>query len=375
MSLGRGGNYTPSMVELNLLNHRLRAQHLIRSPLRTPNEVVGWFGAMQAQDVAGAMWAIGRRALRLSQADVARAFDDGAILRTHVLRPTWHFVTPADIRWWLRISAPRVHVMNGFMYRQCELDGRLLSRAHQAIARALDGGRHLTRADIGAALARARIQASGHRLAYVMVHAELEGLVCSGPVRGRQFTYALLDDRAPAVPRIDADEALARLTARYFTSHGPATLRDYVWWSGLTVRQARQGIEASGRSLASTTWDGRTYWSAPSGPPARRRSAEVWLLPNYDEFLIAYRDRQLAADPRDPGRKWSPLEDGPHQLVIDGRVRGSWTRTITTRDARLGVRSFRPLTRAEERGLRAEVTRFGTFLGLPARRSTDGSSA
>ena len=354
------------MVESNLINSRMRAQHLIRPGPRPPNEVVGWFGAMQAQDVPGAMWAIGRRAARLSAAEVARAFDEGAILRTHVLRPTWHFVTPADIRWWLRISAPRVHVVNGFMYRQCELDGRTLSRAHAAIARALGGGGHLTRPELAMALARARIRAAGHRLAYVMVHAELEGLICSGPMRGRQFTYALLDDRAPAAGRIDPDEALARLTARYFSSHGPATLRDFVWWSGLTVRQARQGLEANGRSLASITWDGRTYWAAASSSRARRPAPAVWLLPNYDEFLIAYRDRQLAADPRDPGRRWTPT-DGPHQLVIDGRVRGSWRRTVTAREARLDIRPFRPLSRAEDRALAADVARYRDFLGLPVK--------
>ena len=204
-------------------------QRLTQNPLPGPAEVVAWLGAVQAQDYPGAKWALGLRMQDAADDIVERAFSDGAILRTHVMRPTWHFVTPADIRWMLNLTASRVNAASAYMYRQLELDDALFLRGNAVIARALQGGRQLTRVELRGALAEAGIVAEGARLSYIVMRAELDAVVCSGPWRGKQFTYALLDERAPRSRALERDQALAELTLRYFRGHGPATARDFAW--------------------------------------------------------------------------------------------------------------------------------------------------
>ncbi len=357
-----------SIPARDLIRDRLRNQKLAGSRLATPTEVVAWLGAVQAQDYSGAKWAIGLRAAKLSDVDVDRAFDAGAILRTHVLRPTWHFVTPPDIRWILTLSAPRVHAASASMYRKFEFDTRTLSRSRRAMERALQGGKHLTREELASALARAGIAADGLRLAYLLIHAELEQIVCSGPRRGKQFTYALFDERVPAMRPLPADEALARLTERYFSSHGPATVRDYVWWSGLTVRQAKTGIEMVKPSLEHRAIDHLTYWSAPSNARAApvTAAAATFLLPNYDEYLIAYRDRAGVVD-ASLGKRWGTGMDAyAHPLVIGGRFAGVWRRTLTKDRADVSVAPYRDLSTAERRALTQAAERYGRFMKLRA---------
>ncbi len=212
-------------------HRRLHNQLLIQHPFDQPNEVVAWLGAVQAQEYGHAKWALGMRLPGATDVDVERAIAEGSILRTHVMRPTWHFVTSADIRWMLELTGPRVHALNAYYYRQQGLDDALFARSNAVLAKALAGGNYLTRPELQAALAGAGIVADGGlRASYLMMRAELDMLICSGPRRGKQFTYALLDERAPAASSLPRDEALAELTRRYFTSHGPATLKDFAWW-------------------------------------------------------------------------------------------------------------------------------------------------
>ncbi len=227
-----------------IARRRLHNQHVTRPGLRTPEAVVAWFGAMQAQEYAAARWAIGLRLPgSVGDAEIERAFDAGRILRTHVMRPTWHFVTTADIRWMLELTAPRVQRTLGSYTRQLGLDARTLTRATKVFERVLRDGQHLTRPELGEHLQKAGIEARLNRLAHIALHAELERVICSGPRRGKQFTYALLDERAPRAIRLTRDEALAELTTRFFRSHGPATIRDFVWWSGLTTADSKRGLD------------------------------------------------------------------------------------------------------------------------------------
>lgn len=231
---------------------------------------------------------------------VERAFNDGHILRTHVLRSTWHFVTAADIHWMLDLTAAS-HVQRGLAYtcRQFGVDIALRQRGMKVIEQALSGEDHLSRVELGVRLARAGIVVKGVPLALLTIHAELEGIICSGPQVGTLSTYALLSKRAPRPKRLSREEAIAELTARYFRSHGPATIRDFVWWSGLPVGDARRGLEITGAH--SEVIDGRAYWTlepfhiSESGAPA------AYLLPVYDEYLVAYRD--LEAVPRAKGTR------------------------------------------------------------------------
>jgi len=359
-----------SILKSAIVQQRLANQRLVRSDFGAPAEIVSWLGAVQSQDYAGAKWALGLRMPGLTEADVDRAFDEGAILRTHILRPTWHFVTPADIRWMLTLTSPRILAGNRHYCRRNGLDEKVLARGRRVLERALAGRRFQTRTTLAAVLARAGIAGGGQRLAYLMMDAELQQVICSGPRQGRQFTYALLEERAPRGRALAADEALAELTKRYFASHGPATVRDFVWWSGLTVKQAKTGLEMLGRKAASDMVDGITYWSIPAAAPtvtkgARADGPTVYLLPNYDELMNALRDRGLFLDASGlpPAGAFVGL---PHQLLVDGALRGAWRKTIGPRAMTVAVRPFRPLSRAEKTALANAVARYGTFSGVPA---------
>lgn len=350
----------------DLIRRRLHNQKLTRSTFRTPTEVVAWLGAVQAQDFAGAKWALGLRAIALTDHAVEDAFDDGRILRTHVMRPTWHFVAPRDIRWILALTAPRVHACNAHYYRKMGLTERDFRRSRTALERALQNHRYLTRAELALVFRRAGIAADGQKLAYLMMHAELEQVICSGPRRGKQFTYALLDERAPDARRLDRADALVELTRRYFTSHGPATLRDYVWWSGLTVRDARTGLDAVRPALERATVENRAYWFAATKERVARASTTAWLLPNYDEYLIAHKDRDLFVESSGaPKQVDARASEYPHLIVIDGRPAGTWKRTVKAGAILLDANLYRPLTRMQARALAKAAERYGTFMNAP----------
>lgn len=355
---------------LDLVADRLRNQRLSRTDFRTPVAVVTWHGAMQSQDYAGAKWAIAQRVRRLVDADVERAFNDGEILRTHVMRPTWHFVAPADIRWLLGLTAPRVHAVTAYYYRLHELDARLLKRTRAVLEKELRDGRYLTRTEIATAFARAGVEAASARLAHIVMHAELEQLICSGPRRGKQFTYALLAERAPQAKVLEADEALAELTSRYFASHGPATVRDFSWWSGLTTREVKRGLEIAKPALASEAMSGHTQWFVPGRSTRRAEPALIYLLPNYDEYGIAYKDREAMVDtdiPRPASVAYGQVGyvELPHLLIVRGKWAGSWKETLTTSAARVDVKPARVLTKIEQRAVAEAVARYGEFLKLP----------
>lgn len=319
-----------------------------------------------------AKWALALRGLDLTDAHVAAAFDAGAILRTHVLRPTWHFVAPADIRWMLQLSAPRVRAQMAHNDRLHGIDAGLLRRSRIVIERALRGDVHLTRDEVQAALARNRIKVTGTGLAHVMVHAELDALVCSGPRRGKQSTYALLDERVPNVPTLDRDAARAELARRYLQSHGPASARDFSWWSGMTLTDARAGIAALGRELACTVWEGSDYYYPVGSEPAAVRGA--WLLPNYDEFTVGYADRSLLIGPHFPAVR-DPRADPifTNVILVNGLITGTWRRTVTTRDAKLSLSPFAtPATTARQAIARASE-RFRAFAGPFANHPTKPS--
>jgi hypothetical protein len=348
------------MTGADIIRRRLRNQLLAGSKLTKPADVVSWFGAVQGQEYTPTKWSLGMRAPGIVDADVERAFASGEILRTHVMRQTWHLVAPADIRWILSLTGPRVVTATASYSRRLELDAPTLSKSYEVIARALEGGRHLTRPELGAALASAGIAASGQRLAHLMHHAELRQLVCSGPRRARQFTYALFDERVPRARAVARDAALGTLARRYFTSHGPATIRDFIWWSGLTTRDAREGVALATPRLAQETVDGKTYWFDPSTTPARVSSPFLYLLPIYDEFGIAYRDRDLFTS----GARILLVDnrfDYYHLLFIDGRLAGRWRRTENPSSLGIEVKLFKRLKPAERAALEKAATRYGKF--------------
>jgi hypothetical protein len=355
-----GLSSTAALRNQRLYNTRLAA------PFRSAQEAIAWFGAVQAQDYAGAKWALAQRLRRSRESELERALDSGSILRTHVLRPTWHFVLPADIRWMLKLTAPRIRTVMSYYHQQLELDESTFRRSNSALGKALQGGKHLTRAELGRVLEGARIRASGPRLGLLLMRAEIDAVVCSGPRGGKQLTYALLEERAPKARALARDEALAELSRRYVKSHGPCLVHDFAWWSGLSVGDAKKGFA----SIASELWprlvNEKTYWSAKGERAARRSAPSLHLLPNFDEYLVAYKDQSLALDGA-LARELSPRGNvlGGHIVIIDGRVAGGWRRTLGKAKVSVEVTLLAPLERAQKEALTQAAERYAAYLELP----------
>ena len=361
------------MDSFDIIRQRLHNQHIAKQTLTKPEEVVRLLGAVQAQDFPGAKWAVGMRLLDATDDDLEQAFTEGAILRTHLMRPTWHFVVPDDIRWILALTAPRVNAASAYYYRQLELDDATFARSNAAIGKALEGGRHLTRSELETVLEQAGIAANGGlRTGYIMMRAELDGIVCSGPRRGKQFTYALLDERAPNARKLARDEALAELSLRYFGGHGPATVRDFVWWSGLTVSDAKAGIQMVKSQLSSDVVDGATYWFSPQSADTATDtdiSQSAYLLSTYDEYGIGYKDRKDILDPAYTEQASAgklPVVPFLSQVAIGGKILGAWKRTLQKSEVVIEAYYYRPLNEGEVRALDMAVERYGRFLGLRA---------
>jgi hypothetical protein len=351
---------------LDIARNRLLNQLISAKPLRTPEEVVDWLVAVQAQDYAGAKWALGLRLLGCTDKDIEKAFSEGSILRTHLMRPTWHFVTPADIRWLLMLTAPRVHAVNGTLYRRLGLDNSTLKHSHAILAKALVGGNQLTRNELRDTLQQAGITIkNGLHLAYILMAAELDGLICSGVRCGKQFTYGLLDERVPQAEFMERDAALAELARRYFVSRGPATVHDFAKWSGLTVADARLGLEAVKAALVHEVVGENDYWFSPVIPAASEVSSRAYLLSIYDEYISGYKDRSAIGEAEVGGRLISLGNALSYIVVLDGQIVGTWKRTLSKDVGVIQLDLFYKLTEDDHQAIAAAAQRYGEFLELP----------
>ena len=328
--------------------------------------MVAWLAAVQAQDYAGAKWALGLRMQQATDAEIDQSFADGEILRTHALRPTWHFVTPADIRWILALTAPRVHLANAFMYCKLELDGEFFKRCNTVLASALRGGQQLTRDELRDILDKSGIAVSDNlRMAYIMMQAELDGLICSGARRGRQFTYALLEERVPPVATMDRQTALVELARRYFASRGPATVQDFAKWSGLTITDANRGLEAVKGYLQTETANGQIYWLTETIAASQELSPSAHMLSIYDEYISGYKDRSAIGNDDISTRLFALGNALSYIAVIDGQIVGTWKRKLTKNAVIVETNLFSSLSEAENRAVNAAIQRYGDFLNLP----------
>ena len=337
----------------DLVSQRLQNQRLSAPDFRKPVDVVRWFGAVQAQDFGAAKWALALRMRSATNAAIEDAFNRGIILRTHVMRPTWHFVAHDDIRWLLDLTAARVNLRCGTGYRTFELDDAVFKRSHSILERALKDGKHLSRAELRRKLNESGVAANDSvRMGHILIRAELDRVICSGPRIGKQLTYALFDERVPATKTIDRDEALAKLTRIYFRSHGPATLQDFVWWSGLSTADAKRGLELVGRDLEKATIGEKVYWSDRSGKAQAGASNTAHLLPIYDEYFVAYKDRTSVFGSL---TTWGSL--GP-AVIINGIAAGMWKRTNNSTEMKLA----NPLKKMERDAVTQATTRYAEFI-------------
>lgn len=355
------------MTNLEIAHQRLHNQLIAHQTFEKAEDVVGRLCAVQAQDYAAAKWALGLRMQNSTDSIIEQAFTEGTILRTHILRPTWHFVLPADIRWMLALTAPRVNAENASWYRRLELDDALFMHSNAVLTKALQGGKQLIRAELVSVLQRAGIVSDNVlRFAYIIMRAELDGIICSGSRRGKQFTYALLDERVPQARILDRDEALAELVRRYFMSHGPATLQDFVWWSGLTIADAKTGLEMVTPKLMYELIDGQKYWFSSSTSSAKALSQTVHLLPNFDEYIVGYTDRSAVFDAshtQNLDARGNVLFQ--HIVVLNGLVVGTWKRTIIRDSVLLTPSLFTTLNEAETHALATSASGYGAFLVMP----------
>ena len=345
----------------DILRHRLRAQHLTGAGFGSVEEAVAGLLAVQAQDYGPARWSLGGRVEGADDSAVDRALAAGAVLRTHVLRPTWHFVLPADLPWLLTATAPRIRARDAGRLRQLGLDSGTLSGAGRLLFEALAGGRTLTRDEAAGVLESGGVDTGGQRLPYLLMHAELDAVVCSGPRRGAQHTYMRFEDRVPAAADLPRDAALARLARRFVTGHGPATAGDLAAWASLTVTEARAALGAPG-DLVRREVAGRVFWSAGAEAATGDGAPEVRLVHTYDEYIMGFRDSRdlLSLSGLGLPERWTPL------VLVDGREAGSWRRTLG-REVLVEVVLRRRLSRAELAALESEARRFGVFCGRPLR--------
>jgi hypothetical protein len=318
---------------------------------------------MQSQDYGGAKWAVGQRLANATDAQVDAAFDAGQIVRTHVLRPTWHFVAPADARWLLELSAPRIRAFSAPYFRKHGLDAAALKKSRRVLEKRLVG-KQLTRDELAEALTAAGLPTQGEALSYQLIAAELDAVLVSGAREGKQHTYRLFEERIAPAPRRTREEALAELSLRYLASHGPALPQDLAWWAGLTIADAKRGIAACAGELESAQVADKTYWftrarSVAFEPPI------VHLLPNYDEQLIAYRFRGNAVDASTSARvgPGDGVFDG-HFVMVNGSLIGGWRRELERAQVKVAVTLLRKLSPAEKRALQAAAERYASFLGL-----------
>lgn len=350
---------------MNIALSRLANQGIACPAFAEPGAVVAWLGALQAQDYDGALWSIGLRMASATVHDVEQALADRTIVRTWPLRGTLHFVAARDVRWLLALLTPRVIAQSAGRYRQLELDEVIFARSKEVLAKALQGGKQLTREALQQRLEQADIATTGQRGYHILVRAAQDGLICFGVRQGKQQTFALLDEWLSPAPTWGRDEALAELTRRYFTSHGPATVQDLMRWAGLTAADAKTGLAEAGKDLAQASLAGQVYWMANDLQDRVDGTRSLHLLPGFDEYILGYGDRSAVLDPV-YAQRICPGGNGVFNptVVIDGAVTGVWKRTLKKDAVVIEGAPFRTLTATEQDALNAAAARYGEFLGM-----------
>ena len=344
---------------------RLYNSGLSNSTFKTASDAVSHLGAVQAQDFSAAKWALGLRVKNSTSEDIEKAFNEGKILRTHVMRPTWHFITPENIRWMLELTAPRIKTTLASYNRKLNLDDDLLSKSNALITEALEDHTYLTRQELKKVLTDSNINTDVQRLAHIVMWAELDGLICSGPKRGKQFTYALLEERVKKSKKLSHKKALSTLAINYFKSHGPAQLKDFSWWSGLTVKDAEEAINLIKPKLNQYTSDGKIYWFFDKKGVRIPNPPLAFLLSIYDEYTIAYKDRSDISEERDIERMISMGNALTAVIILKGKVAGTWKKTSKKNNVEIKFNPFKNLDKDEQIAIESEARRYGMFMGTP----------
>jgi hypothetical protein len=349
------------MNNREIIHQRLQAHHLAKPSFGRPEEIVAWFGAMQAQDPAAARWSVAQRLVHATDKDVLRAIDEKKIVRTWLLRNTLHFVAAHDIHWMIRLIGPVVLQRNASGYRKKNLDDNIFGNIAPVIVKALKGGKQLTRKELFSTLEQHNISTADQRGSYILFMAALKGIICLGSLKGRQETYTLLDEWITPGETFNRNKSLAELALRYFQSHGPATLQDFTGWSGLAAADAKAGLAAAKERLHPEQCAGQEYFMKKE--QISNSTERAFLISGYDEYFVGYKDRSIVLDEAykkevTPGNGFSPV------LILDGRVAGTWKRTIGKNGIDFEISPFKPLSTAHKKAIEAAQNRYGLFMNM-----------
>ena len=353
------------MTNRDIAHQRLHNQYISRADFEKPSDVIAWLGAAQGQDYLGVLWAIGLRMRHATEATIEQAIADKTIVRSWPMRGTLHYVAAADIRWLLKLMEPRAIASSAFRNRQLELDEATFKKSYAVLVRRLEGGKQLTRPELARALERAGISTANYRLAHILYRASIIRLICFGARRGKQLTFTLFDEWVTESKTIERDEALAELARRYFTSHGPATLNDFIWWSGLKAADARASLEMIKPQFVQEVVGSQTYWF-PQSARVKKNAAKAYLLPPFDEYTVAYKDRSAVLDPA-----YTKLMNTGYGIfkpivVVDGQIVGIWKREFKKNSLVIEVIPFNSITKSDQKKISVTADRYAEFLGLPA---------
>lgn len=353
-------NILVTLKEISSL--RLLNQKIESTPFTTANEVVSWMGAMQAQDYNMAKWAIGLRMAAATDEKIESAINNGEIIRTHLLRPTWHFVSAGDIYWMLALTAPRIKALMKSRNKELELSPEVFIKSFELIVKAVSGENNLTREQIAEIVKAADIKTDENRLSHILMEAEMEGLLCSGRKTGNKLTYGLLSERVPVRKDFSKDESLAKLAQRYFMSHGPASLKDFTWWSGLSVADATKALNLVASDFICETVGSEKYCMKAEYSNFNRSNNSIHLLPAFDEFLISYRDRSASLELVHNRKAISNNGIFYPVMVINGQVSGTWKRTTQKDTVKIETRFFIPVDKSTNALIEKEFEFYSHFL-------------
>lgn len=348
----------------SIAHQRLYNQCIAGTRFEKPSDLVAWMGFVQAQDYLGSLWALGLRLKHAVEADIERAFADRSIIRTWPARGTLHYVAAPDVRWMLELLTPRVIAGTAGRYRQLSLDEETFARSRKALTTALTGGNCLQRDTMYQVLEKAGISTAGQRGIHILGRMAQQGLICFGPRDGKQHTFVLLEEWAPAARTLPREQALGELVQRYFTSHGPAQLKDFTWWSGLTTADARVGIEMASTELEQEVINDKTYWRSRSAPAKGKANPTAYLLPYYDEYLVGYTDRTAMLDPKYAKQANAGGGILNPTIVIDGQVKGTWKRTLKKDTVAIAPAWFKPPSKAQQQAFEHAALQYAAFLRL-----------
>ena len=354
------------MQDLDIARWRLRSQHLVAPHATSASAAVGGLLGVQAENPGQAVWAVASRTQDPGKTNLSTLLDDGGVLRTHVLRPTWHFVRADDIGWLLDLTGPRVQRVTGQQLRTTHgLDEGAIEHAVATVVEVLSSRGELTRAQLADELRDRGVQTSGQMLMILLAHVELDGLICSGRPLDGEHTYALLADRVSAPCRLGRDEALAELAFRYFTGHGPATERDLAYWATLTVTDVRTGLEQVRDQLDSFEHDRRTFWHAPADPPSGSQQPSGHLLQILDETYRGYQDSRWVLDAA--GDVPRTRETAAGMALVDAQIVAAMRRNVANDHVEFDLRPYRALRPRDVEALEQAAKRYGDYLRLEAR--------